>query len=220
MYFFQQTVKGISTFDSINKIYTFMFLQEREREKESNGWRYILHDDILWKLYFCQKFVQCIIWTMYHFVLYACTFPDALSCCPKTTSIVSGEMLKAIQQQWGQTLKWYITLNTTKQQQEQWYKWLYYAILVRSVYSSMICGLRETKEIYIIQYIVKHILFQNALRIITKCKEIEKIKTIDDNVDVEKMEYQLMSNELLNHLPEIMQYQAFKTSVFLQKTVY
>ena len=85
----------------------------------------------------------------------------------------------------------------------------------------MICGLRETKEIYIIHYIVKHILFQNALRIITKCKEIEKIKTIDDNVDVEKMEYQLMSNELLNHLPELMQYQAFQTSVFcMQKAVY
>ena len=79
----------------------------------------------------------------------------------------------------------------------------------------MICGLREIKEIYIIHYIVNHILFQNALRIITKCKEIEKIKTIDDNVDVEKMEYQLMSNELLNHLPELMQYQAFQTSDFL-----
>ena len=84
---------------------------------------------------------------MYHFVLYACTFPDALSCCPKTTSIVSGEMLKAIQQQWGQTLKWYITLNTTKQQQEQWYKWLYYAILV-GMYILLWCVAWEKQKRY------------------------------------------------------------------------
>ena len=46
-------------------------------------------------------------------------------------------------------------------------------------------GLRETKEIYIIQYIVKHILFWIAMRNITKCKEIE-IKTIDDNAHLKR----------------------------------
>ena len=46
-------------------------------------------------------------------------------------------------------------------------------------------GLRETKEIYIIQYTVKYILFWIALRIITKCKEI-KIKTIDDKAHLKK----------------------------------
>ena len=78
---------------------------------------------------FGENYIFAEICTMYHFVSYACTFADAQSCCPKTTSIVCGEMLKAILQQWGQTLKWYITYNTTKQQQELWYKWLYYAIL-------------------------------------------------------------------------------------------
>ena len=48
---------------------------------------------------FGENYIFVEICTMYHFVSYACTFADAQSCCPKTTSIVCGEMLKAILQQ-------------------------------------------------------------------------------------------------------------------------
>ena len=68
--------------------------REREREKER-----LMGRDTFYMILSIENYIFDKICAMHHFVPYACTFPDALSCCPKTTSIVSGEMLKAIQQQ-------------------------------------------------------------------------------------------------------------------------
>ena len=75
-------------------------MRERERKRERERERgKVMEQDTFYIILFCENYIFAKNCTMYHFVPHACSFPDALSCCPRTTSIVSGKMLKAIQQQ-------------------------------------------------------------------------------------------------------------------------
>ena len=127
--------------------------REREREREINGKRYILHDIVHWKLYFCQNLYNvsfcpiCMYFSWCPFMLsenhFYCFWRNVKS--NPTTMRSNSQIIYCTEYN-----------KTTTRTVIQMIILCYFSWYV---YSSMMRGLRETKEIYIIQYIVKHILF-------------------------------------------------------------